>query len=126
MANDGSVSDGDGRVPFGMLVDRRQTGESIPLRILRNGTRRDIEIPLKAYAPGDTRGNLYDQFPRYYVYGGLIFVPLDREMLKTYGAEWFARCGPQPDARVLPPAALSSPGSSSRSGWCCCAGWITR
>ena len=91
VANDGSVADGDVRVPFGMLADRRQAGETLSLRVFREGERLDIDVPLRAYPPGDTRANLYDQFPRYYVYGGLVFVPLDREMLKTYGADWFAR-----------------------------------
>jgi len=90
VANDGSVADGDARVPFGMLADRRQTGDILPLRVFREGERLDIDVILRAYPPGDTRANLYDQFPRYYVYGGLVFVPLDREMLKTYGADWFA------------------------------------
>jgi len=91
VANDGTVADGESRVTFGMMVDRRQTGEVLPLRILRNGERISLDITVEAYLPGDTRGNLYDQFPRYFVYGGLIFVPLDRETLKTYGSDWFAR-----------------------------------
>ena len=74
----GSVAHGDGRVTFGMLADRRKIGELLPLRILRDGTRQELDVVLKAFAPGDTRGNLYDRFPRYYVYGGLVFVPLDR------------------------------------------------
>ncbi len=91
VANDGSVPDGDSRVSFGMLADQKQIGEILPLRLLRDGERFDIDVTLLAFPTGDTRGNLYDQFPRYYVYGGLVFVPLDREMLKTFGVEWFAR-----------------------------------
>jgi len=91
VANDETVADGDGRVTFGMLTDRKQIGERLPVRVLREGRQIDLEVPLTAYQPGDARANLYGEFPRYYVYGGLIFVPLDREMLKTYGQEWFAR-----------------------------------
>jgi S1-C subfamily serine protease len=91
VANDGSVADGDSRISFGMMADRKQIGETLRLRILRDGSRFDVDVRLLAFPAGDTRGNLYDQFPRYYVYAGLVFVPLDREMLKTYGAEWFAR-----------------------------------
>ena len=91
VANDETVADHEGRVTFGMLTDRKQIGEKLPVRVLRDGKRLALEVPLKAYAPGDLRANLYDTFPRYYVYGGLVFVPLDREMLKTYGQEWFAR-----------------------------------
>jgi hypothetical protein len=36
----------------------------------------------------EAHSNLYDRLPRYFVYAGLVFVPLDREMLKTYGGQW--------------------------------------
>ena len=90
VANDGTVDDGASRVTFGMLADEKQVGEPIAVRVLRDGKRLDIDVPLEGFIAGDSRGNIYDRFPRYYVYGGLVFVPLDREMLKTYGSDWFA------------------------------------
>jgi len=90
IANDGSVASGDLRLPFGLLVDRHQIGEPLALRILRDGARKDLSIPLKTY-PGNVRwSNQYDRRPRYYVYAGLVFVPLDREMVKTFGDDWMS------------------------------------
>jgi S1-C subfamily serine protease len=88
VANDGTVDDGGGRISFGLLVDRKQIGESVPIRILRDGMRFEVEVPLTRFPMGDAHGHLYDQLPRYYVYGGLVFIPLNHEMLKTYGGEW--------------------------------------
>ena len=39
VGNDGSVADGDGRIPFGLLVDRKQIGDSVSIRVLRDGVR---------------------------------------------------------------------------------------
>ncbi len=33
---------------------------------------------------------MYDVLPRYYVYGGLVFVPFDLEMLKNFGDDWIS------------------------------------
>jgi hypothetical protein len=88
IGNDGSVADGDGRIPYGLLVDRKQIGETVSIRILRDGARPDLEIPLIGYPAAETQGHIYDRRPRYFVYGGLVFVPLNRETLKTYGGDW--------------------------------------
>jgi S1-C subfamily serine protease len=88
VANDGSVADGDFRIPFGLLVDRIQIGGRVSIRVLRDGSRLDLEIPLQGYPAAESRGHIYDRRPRYYVYGGLVFVALNRETLKTYGADW--------------------------------------
>jgi S1-C subfamily serine protease len=88
VANDGTVEEGRQRFPFGMLVDRMQIGESVTLRILRQGERLDVSVPVRRYVPARKHGNIYDRLPRYYIHGGLVFVPLDLEMLKTFGENW--------------------------------------
>jgi S1-C subfamily serine protease len=88
LANDGTVADGDGRLNFGMLVDRHQMGETVKLRVLRKGERIELTVPLVRFHWSKIISNLYDVLPQYYVYGGLVFVPLNLEMLKTFGDEW--------------------------------------
>ena len=88
VANDGSVRDGETRIPFGLLVDRMQVGETVDIRFLRDGRRRDVTVTLRNYPAIDAQGHVYDRLPRYYIYGGLIFVPLELETLKTYGDNW--------------------------------------
>ncbi|MFQ5766457.1 MAG: PDZ domain-containing protein [Acidobacteriota bacterium] len=88
VANDGTVADGFQRMEFGMLVDRHQIGEKVGLRILRRGKRLDLDVPLGNLPWARRNANLYDVLPRYYIYGGLVFVPLDLELLKTFGDNW--------------------------------------
>jgi len=88
VANDGSVADGPGRIPFGLLIDRMFIGDSVTIRVLRDGERRDIAVTLARHPFWDSRRRSYQQKPRYFVYGGLVFAPLCRELLETYGADW--------------------------------------
>ena len=88
VANDGSVEEGTTRIRFGMLVDRVQVGDSVSVRVLRDGKRFDIDVPLWNLGSYVSRGHRYDTLPRYYVYAGLVFVVLDLETLKTYGDNW--------------------------------------
>jgi len=88
IANDGSITDAGLRFDFGLLVDRHQIGETVSVRMLRKGERRTIEIPLRLHPDLEMHANLYDRMPSYFIFGGLVFVPLDNEMLKTYGRDW--------------------------------------
>jgi S1-C subfamily serine protease len=90
IANDGSILEAGLRFDFGLLVDRHQIGETVSVRVLRKGERRTIDIPLKAHPDVALHTNAYDRLPRYFIYAGLVFVPLENEMLKTYGREWIA------------------------------------
>jgi S1-C subfamily serine protease len=90
VANDGTVADGEERFDFGMLVDRHQKGESVSLRVLRDGERLDLTVPLAGSPWGRRNANMYDVLPRYYVHGGLVFVPFDMEMLKNFGDDWIS------------------------------------
>lgn len=90
VANDGTVADGDMRIPFGLLVDRKQIGETVSIGVLRAGERLELEIPLSGFPAAQAQGNAYDRRPRYYVYAGLVFVALELETLKTFGVDWYA------------------------------------
>jgi S1-C subfamily serine protease len=90
IANDGSIKSGELRLPFGLLVDRHQIGDDLSLRILRDGQHLDQTIPLKGFPLNLRWSNRYDLRPRYYIYAGLVFVPLDREMVKTFGDNWLS------------------------------------
>ena len=90
IANDGSIATGELRLPYGLLVDRRQIGETLTLRILRDGARKDLAVPLKGLPAKPHWSNQYDRLPRYFIYAGLVFVPLDREMVKTFGDDWIS------------------------------------
>lgn len=90
LSNDATVAEKDVRLHFGVLLDRHQVGSDLSLRILRDGERLEVKVPMKGYPPLHRYANRYDALPRYYVYAGLVFVPLDREMLETFGDDWSA------------------------------------
>lgn len=85
IANDGTIALDGLRLSFELLLDRRLAGESVPLEILRDGERQHISVPMQVYPPFATYRRLYDELPRYYVYAGLVFVPLNREVVEALG-----------------------------------------
>ncbi|MEQ1507014.1 MAG: hypothetical protein ABMB14_32600, partial [Myxococcota bacterium] len=106
VANNGTVYDDAGFGPVGppggdgngradglwmdllAIVDRHQVGDALQVRILRDGARTTLAVTLKAWQAAARFADQHDKQPRYYVYGGLVFVPLDLEMLKIFGWEW--------------------------------------
>ncbi len=87
IANDGTIAIDGLRLSYELLLDRRQAGEPLPLEILRNGERHQISVPMRVYAPFSAYRHLYDQLPRYYVYAGLVFVPLNTEVVVALGED---------------------------------------
>ncbi len=91
LANDGTTMIDGLRLDHAVLLDRHQVGETVQLELLRHGEVIAVDVPMKPLERVRRLANIYDRLPRYYIVGGLVFVELDREMLKTYGKDWFAR-----------------------------------
>ena len=90
VAEDGSVAFRKGeRIHFSHVVAQRQVGETIKVEYWRGGRIRQCEIRLKPprYLVPEDR---YDVKPTYFVYAGLLFAPLTRDYLKTWGPEWWS------------------------------------
>ena len=88
VANDGTIVWHGLRLDSSFAIDRKQMGDTVPLRIIRGSDRMEVSLRLNHYNPGESKAHLYDQRPRYYVYAGLVFVPLNRETLQTYSDNW--------------------------------------
>lgn len=87
VGSDGTVLYQSNRVFLGVAFSEIQNGESIPMKLWRDGKELDISLPLYTYTKDRVEGNQYT-LPRYYVYGGLVFVPLSRDYIRTIGAGW--------------------------------------
>ncbi len=75
-------------VDFSYVVTQRQVGEALSVEVWRGRKRRDIALRLdrpQRLVPEDR----YDVRPTYYVYGGVVFVPLTRDYLKAWGEDWW-------------------------------------
>jgi S1-C subfamily serine protease len=93
VADDGTVDLGStGRIGSNHLVQMHQIGELLKMEILRNGERKLIEFKLST-AVGNydlVHRDQYDKPPSYFIYGGLVFMPLSINYLKTW-EEWQER-----------------------------------
>ena len=88
--DDGNINVGEAQVTFAHAFDVKQVGEPVALTVLRDGKELKLQAVSKRLARGDRQRNLYNVKPRYLVHGGLVFVPVNAEYLKTLGAEWRA------------------------------------
>ena len=88
IAEDGTVAIGDARVTFQTLFDYRQIGARIRLTVWRKRAELDLGATARRIPRYDRRRNRYDIGPRYVVHAGLVFMPLDAELLKMFGRNW--------------------------------------
>jgi len=67
------------------LVDKKQIGEDITMRVLRDSKYVDINITLNNIADNNLLVNTvaFDIMPKYIIYGGYVFTPLTRNLLMS-------------------------------------------
>jgi S1-C subfamily serine protease len=88
VAGDGTVRFRRGtRIEFGQLVASHHVGERMHLGIWRDGARLDAEVELVP-PPCLIPRTLNNARPTYCVYAGLLFVPVTRGYLRTWGEHW--------------------------------------
>ncbi len=89
VAADGTVELRDGElVHYRYFVSRRHVGDRLPVTVWRHRQELTCMLELRppAYLVAEER---YDVRPSYYIVGGLLFVPLTRDFLKTWGEQWW-------------------------------------
>nr|HEX4313031.1 trypsin-like peptidase domain-containing protein [Kofleriaceae bacterium] len=88
IANNGTVQYvGSYRTRYDVVLGHRYIGDVIELRIKRGGEAMSVTLTLKRWAPLVPRSR-YDQAPKYFIYGGLVFQPLTRDYLTTWDKWW--------------------------------------
>ncbi len=88
VANDGTINWNGHRLNCTFLGDLKQVDQAMEFEVVRNDERLKLEVPLNDYDPSPAKAHLYDQKPNYYIYAGLVFAPLNREILKSYSSKW--------------------------------------
>ncbi len=77
---------GNGRVSGNYLIRSHQVGDMLNMKILRDKKEMQLSIPLKK---GVTAVPLeQEKEPRYYIFGGMVFMPLSINYLKVWGKGW--------------------------------------
>src|SRR5437867_10130490 len=84
IASDANVEVEGERAQFEEVVERKFKGDSVKMDVLRN--KRPLTVKIKLYKPWpySVQGHSYDVRSRYVLYGGLLFQPLNLEMLEAY------------------------------------------
>lgn len=89
IANDGTVPFRNReRITFDHLVSMKKPNETAVVRVLRDGEELEFTVtlrPLKPLVPI----HQFDKVPSYFVFAGLVFVPLTQPYLHEYGEDWY-------------------------------------
>jgi hypothetical protein len=67
------------------VVERKFAGDKITVDYLRDGKQEKAEITLKRFMPYLLLGEEYDLRPRYVLYAGLLFQPMNRNLMEAHG-----------------------------------------
>jgi S1-C subfamily serine protease len=88
VASDSTVLYAGNRVHLAVAFQSVQHGESVPVKLWREGKEMEVSLPVYVYELDKPIGNQYDVPPRYFVYAGLVFTPLSLDYVKTFGRNW--------------------------------------
>jgi len=81
------------RTSFDVVLGDYYVGDTLAMRILRDGVEQTVELELKPFRDLVPR-SVYDTQPTYFIYGGVVFQPLSLDLLKTW-REWWIRAPPE-------------------------------
>lgn len=90
IAADGTVPFARGsRIDYAYVVSLHHVGERLDMKVWRD--HRTVNLSVELLPPQHlVAEDRYDVKPTYYIFGGLLFVPLTRDYLKTWGQHWWA------------------------------------
>ncbi|MEX0737916.1 MAG: trypsin-like peptidase domain-containing protein [Pseudohongiella sp.] len=71
-------------------IDLKQIGEDVELTLSRHGEVRTVTLTAQRRQENYSlvRAEEFDALPEYYIYGGILFVPLNMNLIKRWGADW--------------------------------------
>ncbi|TFH73354.1 serine protease [Gammaproteobacteria bacterium LSUCC0112] len=71
-------------------IDLKQIGDDVPVQIARQGQVIDLTLTAQRRQASYSlvRGEQFDSLPEYYIYGGILFVPLNMNLIKRWGPDW--------------------------------------
>ncbi len=75
------------RTRYDVVMGDHYIGDELPVRIVREGKELDLTLILRGKQYLVERSQ-YEEEPRYFVYGGLVFQPLSRNYLETWNRWW--------------------------------------
>ncbi len=83
--NNGLIRVDGEMVNMNEIVERKFAGDKISMELQRKGEKLKKEITLKRFLPYLTLGEEYKKRPRYVMYAGLLFQPMNRNLMDAHG-----------------------------------------
>lgn len=83
--SNGLVKINDENVDMNEIVERKFAGDKVKLTVWRDKQSFEAEVTLKRFLPYLIASMQYDQTPRFIMYAGLVFQPLDRNLVQAHG-----------------------------------------
>jgi S1-C subfamily serine protease len=87
IASNGLVNIHGETIDMNEIVERRFAGEKVNLKVWRAGKSFEVEVTLKRYEPYLISVQKYDVKPRFVEFAGLVFQPLDRNLMIAHNME---------------------------------------
>jgi len=84
VASDATIPMDNDSVPLAEVVERKFKGDTVTLDVLRGGKPLQLKVPLNGPWPFTMHSNAYDEDPRFIVFGGLVFQPVDQNWMTEY------------------------------------------
>ena len=81
----GMVRYGEQQVTFYIEAENRQIGDLLKIQVWRKGKFHNLSLSLKAPPFGAEMRNSYDELPEYLIFGGLVFIALNRNYIHSPG-----------------------------------------
>lgn len=81
------------RTNFKYAVDQHHFGDEIELLISRNGAPKKVTLTIEkpSHSFSLVKDEQFDRLPQYYIYGGIVFVPLNMNLIKRWGRDWHSK-----------------------------------
>jgi S1-C subfamily serine protease len=87
VASDGTVTLDGEPVEMAEVVERKFKGEKVDLKVLRAGKELIVTIPLTHPWPFSLQAQAYNEKPRFVVFGGLVFQPVDANFMSEHNPD---------------------------------------
>ncbi|MEI6035897.1 MAG: trypsin-like peptidase domain-containing protein [Verrucomicrobiae bacterium] len=84
ISSDATIRMDKDSVPLAEVVERKFKGDTVAVDVLRGGKPLQLRVPLNGPWPFTLHSNAYDEDPRFILFAGLLFQPVDQNWMSEY------------------------------------------